>query len=331
MDFFRSRLGWAQATVEKHAKANPKPNTKAFWQWRCANLELAAYDKNCRNNGTMPYYALHSVNFSVDDRDQYMEALYADVTHRSNWSIVSSMMRRLHPGLTGMLKLVTLNTYNPNAKRGRDEEAIGAALQRREQVRGVAHEGILSQLLRIRSQHNAPFYTVLKSMVAFRQGLNKDYWRADTSQKLLMSYTWTHDFVLEMTNRPREWPFKLTRTVAFVVYDNCDYHRKKLFDRTDGEQAEYVKTVQLVNIPVPLSVGEISQTEIGARIMPFTRIKIQFFFPVFLFFHLVRRPDAHGGLLMTPRRHVTADLNPEKSCRVRSLRPPARQRHQSLQ
>ena len=54
-------------------------------------------------------------------------------------------------------------------------------------------------------------------MVAFRQGLNKDYWRADTSQKLLMSYTWTHDFVLEMTNRPREWPFKLTRTVAFRV------------------------------------------------------------------------------------------------------------------
>ena len=110
----------------------------------------------------MPYYALRSVNFSVDDRGQYMEALYADVTHRSNWSIVSSMMRRLHPGLTGMLKLVTLNTYNPNAKRGRDEEAIGAALQRREQVRGVAYEGILSQLLRLRSQHNAPFYTGAK-------------------------------------------------------------------------------------------------------------------------------------------------------------------------
>ena len=125
------------------------------------------------------------------------------MAHCTNWPVVSSMMRRLHPGLTGMLKLVTLNTYNPNAKRGRDEEAIGAVLQRREQVRGVAYEGILSQLLRLRSQHNAPFYTVLKSMVAFRQGLNKDYWRADTSQKLLMSYTWTHDFVLEMTNRPR--------------------------------------------------------------------------------------------------------------------------------
>ena len=90
--------------------------------------------------------------------------------------------------------------------------------------------------------------------------------------------------MLEITNRPREWPFKLTRTVAFVVYDNCDYHRKKLFDRTDGEQAEYVKTVQLVNIPVPLSAGEISQAKIGARIMPFVRIIIQFFFLFFYFF-----------------------------------------------
>ena len=98
-----------------------------------------------------------------------MKALYADVTNRSNWSVVSSMMRRLHPGLTGMLKLVTLNTYNPNAKRGRGEKAIGAPLQRREQVRGVAYEGILSQLLRLRLQHNAPFFTVIKSMVAFRQ------------------------------------------------------------------------------------------------------------------------------------------------------------------
>ena len=99
-----------------------------------------------------------------------------------------------------------------------------------------------------------------------------------------------HDFVLEMTNRPREWPFKLTRTVAFVVYDNCDYHRKKLFDRTDGEQAECVKTVQLVNIPVPMSVGDISQTEIGARIMPFVRIITQFFFPVFFIFSLGAPP-----------------------------------------
>ena len=127
-------------------------------------------------------------------------------------------------------------------------------------------------------------------MVAFRQGLKKDYWRFNTSQKLLMSYTWTHEFVLEMTNRPRELPFKLTRTVAFVVYDNCDYHRKKLFDRTDGEQAEYVKTVQLVNIPVPLSVGEMSQAELDARIMPFARIKIQIYFSCFFIFSLGAPP-----------------------------------------
>ncbi len=109
-------------------------------------------------------------------------------------------------------------------------------------------------------------------MVAFRQGLNKDYWRAESSQKQLMSCSWTHDFIIELTNRPRELPFALAKTVAFVVYDNCDYHRKKACDRTDND-AEHVKTVQFVGVPVAASVGEISQTEIGARIIPFLRNK----------------------------------------------------------
>ena len=142
-------------------------------------------------------------------------------------------------------------------------------MQRRERTRGVAYEGILSQLQRLRSQHNAPFLTVLKSMVAFRQGLNKDYWKAESAQKLLMSCSWTHDLVIEMTNRPRELPFPINKTVSFVVYDNCDYHRKKAYDRTDDD-AEYVKTVQFVGVPVAASVPEISQQEIGARIPPET-------------------------------------------------------------
>ena len=110
-------------------------------------------------------------------------------------------------------------------------------------------------------------------MVAFRQGLNKDYWRAESAQKQLMSYTWTLNFVLEMTNRPRELPFKLAKTVSFTVYDNCDYHRRKAYDRTD-DKAEYVKTVNLVGVPVAASVGEINQAEYGARIMHFLRSKI---------------------------------------------------------
>ena len=268
----RSRFGWALGVVQKHAESEPKFDSKAFWQWRTANLELAAFDKECRETGAMPFYALASVNYSVLDRDQHMEAVYNDVTHVSNWRLAASALRRMHPGLTGLLKLVTLNTYNPAAKRGRSEEAIAAALERRDKVRAVAFESILSQLQRLRSQHNAPFLTVLKSMVAFRQGLNKDYWRAESSQKLLMSYSWTHDFIIELTNRPRELPFALAKTVAFVVYDNCDYHRKKAYDRTDDD-AEYVKTVQFVGVPVAASVGEISQTEIGARIIPFLHNK----------------------------------------------------------
>ena len=113
-------------------------------------------DQQCRETGAMPLYALQSVNFSVLDRGQYMEALYADITHTKDWDVAASSMRRMHPALASLLKLVTLNTYNPEKKRGRTEEAILAAVQKREKTRGVAYEGILLQLQRLRSQHNAP-------------------------------------------------------------------------------------------------------------------------------------------------------------------------------
>ena len=93
-------------------------------------------------------------------------------------------------------------------------------------------------------------------MVAFRQGLNFEYWKAESALKGLMSYQWTHDFVLEMSKKPTELPFKVATSVGFVVYDNCDYHRKKAYDRTD-DKAEYVKTVQMVQVPVDAALGEL--------------------------------------------------------------------------
>ena len=74
-------------------------------------------DKNCRETGAMPLHALRSENFSLLERDQYMEALYADVTHVRNWDVAASSLRRMHPDLASLLKLVALNTYNPEKKR----------------------------------------------------------------------------------------------------------------------------------------------------------------------------------------------------------------------
>ena len=53
----------------------------------------------------------------------------------------------------------------------------------------------------------------------------------------------------------------------------ADSSRRKAYDRTD-DKAEYVKTVNLVGVPVAASVGEINQAEYGARIMHFLRSKI---------------------------------------------------------
>ena len=116
MDFWNSRVQWALGLVQKHYQSEPKFDSKAFWQWRCATLELAAMDQNCRQTGAMPLHAMQSVNFSVVDKDQYMDALYADITHTKNWDVAASSMRRMHPALASLLKLVTLNTYNPEKK-----------------------------------------------------------------------------------------------------------------------------------------------------------------------------------------------------------------------
>ena len=42
MDFWNSRVQWAMGLVQKHYQSEPKFDSKAFWQWRCATLELAA-------------------------------------------------------------------------------------------------------------------------------------------------------------------------------------------------------------------------------------------------------------------------------------------------
>ena len=105
MDFWNSRVQWAMGLVQKHYQSEPKFDSKAFWQWRCATLELAAMDQNSRETGAMPLYAMQSVNFSVVDRDQYMDALYADITYTKNWDVAASSMRRMHPALASLLRL----------------------------------------------------------------------------------------------------------------------------------------------------------------------------------------------------------------------------------
>ena len=87
-----------------------------------------------------------------------------------------------------------------------------------------------------------------------------------------MSYQWTHDFVVEMSKRPTELPFKAAKTVASVVYDNCDYHRKKSYDRTD-DKGEYIKTAQMIQVPANRNLGEVSAEEIGESIAPFAPTK----------------------------------------------------------
>ena len=271
--WFGNRLGWAVETIQKHAKQSPKEDSKECWKLRLANWELHAFQQNLSQAQRFSVYELASVNYSCHSRQDHRDALYNELTDRPNYALAAGALRRLHPFLTSFIRDLTDNTYDATKYHKRinsDEETTLRAVQDREDARGIVCEMIMSQMQRLRSEHNAPFMIVLKSMVAFRQGLNFEYWKAESALKGLMSYQWTHDFVLEMSKKPTELPFKVATSVGFVVYDNCDYHRKKAYDRTD-DKAEYVKTVQMVQVPVDAALGELSADEIGARTTPHAR------------------------------------------------------------
>ena len=78
---------------------------------------------------------------------------------------------------------------------------------------------------RQRSQFNLPFLIVLKSMVAFRQGLNMKCWVGETRLKQLMSCNWTKDFVLDLSELGLPMP-PVAKDICFCVCDNYDHCRK---------------------------------------------------------------------------------------------------------
>ena len=289
--WFGNRLGWAINVIQQHAKQSPKEDSKECWKLRLANRELHAFQQHSTLDGKFSVYELATVNYSRHSRQGHRDALYNELTDRQNYALAAGALRRLHPFLTSWIRDLTDNTYNARKYHKRinsGEEATQRAVQDRDEARGIVCEMVLSQMQRLRSEHNAPFLIVLKSMVAFRQGLNFEYWKAESALKGLMSYQWAHDFVVEMSKKPTELPFKAATSVGFVVYDNCDYHRKKAYDRTD-DKSEYVKTVQMVQVPANAALGELPPDEIGARITPYARQQNFKKYNLFIFFCVCAR------------------------------------------
>ena len=289
--WFGNRLVWAANVIQQHAKQSPKEDSKECWKLRLANRELHAFQQHSTLDRKFSVYELATVNYSRHSRQGHRDALYNELTDRQNYALAAGALRRLHPFLTSWIRGLTDNTYDARKYHKRinsGEEATQRAVQDREGARGIVCEMVLSQMQRLRSEHNAPFLIVLKSMVAFRQGLNFTYWKAESALKGLMGYQWAHDFVVEMSKKPTELPFKAATSVGFVVYDNCDYHRKKAYDRTD-DKSEYVKAVQMVQVPANAALGELSADEIGARITPYARQQNFKKYNLFIFFCVCAR------------------------------------------
>ena len=245
------RKAWE--AFNRQAEPTPSLDSKAWWQQRAVSLEMEA--RAASDPSEAPLYTITTVNNSTDDMSAYHKAVIEDVRTFDNWPASFSMLRRLNPWLSRVWGMVTSNARDAklNRKRRREgEDPDQLAKLKREKTRGAQCEMILSILQRQRSMFNTPILIVLKSMVAFRQGLNMEYWAAESKMRQLMTYTWTKDFVLELSDKGLPVP-EPHRDVAFCVYDNCDYHRTKALDRYD-DPAEHIKTVNIASVPVPKSL-----------------------------------------------------------------------------
>ena len=257
----------AYAAYRSRGGHAPAPGTKDWWADRaCMFQDQLQTLLPAEHGDSVPGLGIVSVNPATHNMSAYRTALMSDVLAWTQWPVMVSHLQRLCPWASNAIRTLTGNMTDERKKRKHRDENEERRLKERAYAyqRGVQNEMILSIIQRQRSIHNQPLLLVLKSMVAFRQGLNDTYWRAESKMRLLMSYNWTHDFILELSDIGVTPPFALATNVAFCVYDNCDYHKKKALDR-HGDGAEYIKTVTIASLPVKARL-QINQNEIGESI-----------------------------------------------------------------
>ena len=262
---------WSSKAIES-AKAlldpgrkPPKEETTEYWRQRAIMAEAVLALQRPAGEAAMPLFSMATLNRKHDDLGEGRRLLKVDLINPDCYPQAASCLRRLHSPLVAMLQMITDNSTDPkkNAKkRGLDADSAQLAADQYYARRGLVTEGILSQMQRLRSKDNTPFLTVLKSFVALKTGLHKKYWDAESKQKLLMGRTWTKELVLEMTQQGLAPDFNVEEAVSFFVYDNCDYHATKAFQRTD-KKPEYIKTVNIVKLPVNADLKQFSRREYG--------------------------------------------------------------------
>ena len=112
----------------------------------------------------------------------------------------------------------------------------------------------MSVITRLRSAHNTPLNTppqiVALSILAYKNGVPRKYWRLMSACKVLMSYTWTEKFVQELSAMELHTPYETATTLALSCFDNCGYYRRVGFERVTAS-SDYLDTVNWYTIPIP--------------------------------------------------------------------------------
>ena len=148
------------------------------------------------------------------------------------------------------IKDITQNTYNPVTyarQNGLDEE-----LHEYQYELGKIStlSMVMSLILRLKSEHHTPPMIVALSLIAYKLGVPRKFWRILTSCKILMSYTWTESFVQQLAGQPFPKKFDEATRVALACFDNCGYYQKLQYFRQACKNL-FLDTVNWYYVPLP--------------------------------------------------------------------------------
>ena len=145
-------------------------------------------------------HKIATVNFkSVDNAQEYHQKLIEKLHDRDHFEQHMADAYLDNAPLTAMLEKLTENTTDPrqNArKRGRDEDMAEMQYHLK---RFSGTNMIMGMLTRLRSKDNAPFGLTVLSIIAYRTGVPRLYWRILNQARVIENCEWTESLVLGRT------------------------------------------------------------------------------------------------------------------------------------
>ena len=194
-------------------------------------------------------HRLATVNFKGDvSAKEYHKNLIGNLHDRDNFEQHMSKEYIENAPLTALLKYATENSTNPRynaTARGKDPDDAELLYELK---RFAGHNLIMSLLTRLRSKDNAPFHLTVLSIIAYRTGMPHAFWKVLQQARVLESYEWTEQRILELTKLEIVPNFLYNLKICVAIYDNCSYYQRTSF-QSGHAQNLFLNTVNWTLLP----------------------------------------------------------------------------------